>query len=476
MGSQDICLISPRLSADLRDPMTTGIVYMPVMLAYLAGYLRGLGHKVTVIDCLADAVETRELLGDKIWIGKKIDSYEQIIFKDFDFIGIFANQVANHQSVCDIIDFVSRQNSNISVLQNSQAVTAYSLKAAINDFKKFRVSGLICGDLECGFSDWMNDSPHGESKLYERFFSSEELDDLPLPAWDLWELNSYWQIPFAHGPRTDFRYLPIITSRGCPYPCRFCVVPSTSLTKWRGRSALSVYKEIVFLKESFLVNEFHIEDLDPTVSDSRTNELAAMLTALQVSLKIVAGTKIETIKTKQTLVNLKSAGLEYLSISPETGSKRVLKLMKKPFNLEHGFQIVKWANELGIKTQACFVLGFPGEEKVDLVKTLKLIRKLSIVGVDEIAIFIVTPVPGSDIFVEMASSPDLSALTFSPFWRQDFKSLNRTRIFFYLNFILITFARRPQKLLPSIIRFVTGKYHLKMEMAPRRFIWYRFGR
>jgi radical SAM superfamily enzyme YgiQ (UPF0313 family) len=54
-----------------------------------------------------------------------------------------------------------------------------------------------------------------------------DLDSLPFPAWALFPLENYWNLRFAHGPQTTERYLPLLTSRGCPYPCKFCVAPTT---------------------------------------------------------------------------------------------------------------------------------------------------------------------------------------------------------------------------------------------------------
>ena len=56
------------------------------------------------------------------------------------------------------------------------------------------------------------------------------------------------------------------------------------------------------------------------------------------------------------------AGCRYISVSPESGSPRVMKLMGKSFKLEHATRLIRKMNRVGIRSQACFVLGFPGEE------------------------------------------------------------------------------------------------------------------
>ena len=66
---------------------------------------------------------------------------------------------------------------------------------------------------------------------------------------------------------------PILSSRGCPYPCNFCVVPKTNDRKWRARSPENTVAEIKYWKRKLGIDEFHFEDLNPTVNDKRTKKL-----------------------------------------------------------------------------------------------------------------------------------------------------------------------------------------------------------
>ena len=178
---------------------------------------------------------------------------------------------------------------------------------------------------------------------------------------------------------------------------------------------------------NFGVREFHIEDLDPTISDQRIREMASQIIerGLQITWKIVAGTKVETIRSEETLDLMAKSGCRYISISPETGSPRVLKLMRKPFDLEHAVRLVKRMNQVGIRSQACFVLGFPGEEQEDLQMTWDMVRDLTRKGGDEIALFIITPVPGSAIFDDFEGYVSLSEMNFTPTWRADYEILSK---------------------------------------------------
>ena len=67
---------------------------------------------------------------------------------------------------------------------------------------------------------------------------------------------------------------------------------------------------------------------------------------------------------------MQRSGCRYISISPESGSKNVMKSINKPFNLKHANRIIKRMNDKNIFSQACFVLGYIDETKKVIVKHL----------------------------------------------------------------------------------------------------------
>src|SRR3989338_4772616 len=118
---------------------------------------------------------------------------------------------------------------------------------------------------------------------------------------------------------------------------------------------------------------------------------------LDIKWKIAQGTKLETLD-EESIGWMVKAGCNYISISPESGSDEVLKLMDKPVNIEYARKMVRSMAGRGIYSQACFVIGYPGETKADLSKTTALVKKLASDGIDEIALFIITPMPGAKIY------------------------------------------------------------------------------
>lgn len=480
-----VVLINPNLVVQRSDPFTTGIVYMPISLAYLASSLQAAGFSVKVIDAYAAAPRECFSEGSFVFYGLTSEQVCQMIPENTVAIFVYAINLTNHLSSMSIVETVKKKypETPVIVVENTQAVTAYALSHVKHEFFTAGADFILTGEPEIRarkLLEVLNNKQDpsiidglGGLDFYNppsSFLSEKELDALPFPAWESFPLQNYWSLRFAHGPLSSRCYLPLLTSRGCPYPCGFCVVPATNNQKWRARSATNVVDEMEYFRKTLGVREFHIEDLDPTISDDRIREICHEIIRrdLKIVWKIAAGTKVETMRDEETIDLMARAGCRYISISPETGSARLLKRMRKPFNLEHAIRIVKRMNKAGIRSQACFVLGYPGETDDDLRMTWELVNELTKVGVDEIALFIITPVPGSSIFDEFSGYATLSELNFSPSWRPDYARLNRFRVRLYAHFLWWKLRYHPFKLLQQPINFLRCRFETKMEMVPYR--------
>jgi len=483
-----IVLINPNLVVQRNDPFTTGIVYMPIGLAYTAAALQDAGYDIEVIDAFAEAPEKGIQTGSFTLLGLSDGELAARFPDNVQAVFVYAINLTNHIAAVNAVNAVKIKHPDVPVviLENSQAVTAYALHKVCDEFYEAGADFVITGEPEYravslinvllgsgSIQDLRDIDGLGTTDFYSPPVDHiQELDLLSFPAWEMFPLENYWNLRFAHGPQSTPRYLPLLTSRGCPYACRFCVVPATNQNRWRSRSAVNVVDEIAFYIERFNVREFHIEDLDPTISDERVREIAEEIIRrdLDIVWKIAAGTKVETIRNEETVDLMAKSGCRYISISPETGSARVLKLMKKPFDLDHAVRIVRRMNEVGIFSQACFVLGFPGEDETDRQQTWELVHDLTKKGVDEIALFIITPVPGSAIFDEFEGYISLSEMNFTPTWRHDYEDLSRFRLRLYAHFLWWKLRYHPLKILRQPLNFLRRRYETKMEMVPFRAI------
>jgi magnesium-protoporphyrin IX monomethyl ester (oxidative) cyclase len=470
-----ITLINLPLVALMGDFLGSGIPSLPVGAPYLAAFLREKDYEVSIIDAFGEKPNQTRYYKDKYLL--KGLSLVEILGKikiDTDLIGISIHSGETFSFSIQLIKEI-KSKFNIPIVVGGAFPTV-----AYKEFISAGVDYVVLSEGEYTLLELI-ESLQGKRNLESidgivygntvnpktKFI--ENLDILPFPAIDLLPLENYWKLGYAHGP-VGGKYTFLITSRGCPYNCNFCAAPSIWQKKWRTRSPKNVVDEMEYHFKKYGITDFHIQDDNMTFKKERVIKICNEILHrnLKITWKLAAGMKIETVDEK-TLIWMKESGCNYISISPETGSKDVLKLMNKPFNYDYALRMVTKANDLGIKVQACFVLGFPGENDEDLKKTKEYIGRLAKAGVDEIGLFIMTPLPGAEAYDDFPIQ-EYEELNFSPQWRGDYKKLSNIRVKFYAYFIFIKLIYYPRKMLKSIYNIITRKFEIKMEMTFYRMI------
>ncbi len=238
----------------------------------------------------------------------------------------------------------------------------------------------------------------------------EDLDALGMPSWDLINPNDYPNAPIGAVAK-NFPLSTISTTRGCPYSCTFCANNLTMGKKVRGRSAGSVLEEMEFLYNNYGVREFQI--IDDTFTSKR--ELAVAVCkgiierGLKVSLSFPNGVRLKTLD-EELLKLLEKAGTYSLGLGIESGSEKTLKTMKKAQTLKEVREKVDLIHRsTRIRMTGFFIIGYPGEEKEDILKSIKLSKELPIHRA-QVTIFL--PVPGSEMYRKLKKEGKLDNVNF----------------------------------------------------------------
>ncbi|MEJ2125075.1 MAG: radical SAM protein [Alphaproteobacteria bacterium] len=483
-----LTLISPRLALQKNDFLGSGVPYWPIELATFAAVLRDTKETVSVLDLFGSAPRRLTDAGDHYLQGVPIAEYDAspAITKAQVFV-VYAISYRSHGEVQDILRFLKakRPDTPVAVLENSQAVTAYSLQRLAEPLFAAGADMLICGEPHFNWPELRNflQDPHGAPPANVLTAEGREANKpptrnikkrrrYPVPAWDLFPLRGYWSLPYSHGPKTR-KFLPILTSRGCPFSCDFCVAPETNARRWRGNDPVDVVEEIITLSNRFGVRDFQIEDLNPTVNRERFEEICWLLIARQVNIRfyLVSGTKAETVHVDKVSLYAE-AGCRYISISPETGSSDLMKTIGKPFDYDHALALVAACRHYGIRTQACFLVGHPCETQTAHLASRDYLRKMVRAGLDEVAVFIVSSFAGSKLYNQNAIAIDnREALpSFSPKGRAGAEELGRRRSALIRIFFWEKLKRGPDLWLQGL-RAVFGTPKTKMENLPRRVIY-----
>jgi len=233
----------------------------------------------------------------------------------------------------------------------------------------------------------------------------KDLDDLPLPSWDLIKPQEY--PPSQHGAFfKKFPIAPIITTRGCPFACTFCNAPILSGNFIRKRSAESVLSEIKVLYYDFGIREIHIVDDNFTLDKKHAMSIlrTILLSGLPISLAVPNGVRLNTLD-EELLALMKKCGLYLISVGIESGSDKTLKRMRKALSIKLIKKKLTLINNMGIDIAGFFIIGFPDETEEDIKTTINFALQLPLLRANY---FTFLPLPKTPIYEELKTRGEIN--------------------------------------------------------------------
>lgn len=382
----------------------------PLGLAYLAGILKQ-EHHISVLDALAEGYHNQENLNrEYVRYGLSFNGIKKRIeFLKPDVVGIsclFSAQAENVHQICSIVKEVNKKiitvvggahpsakpeetiyDNNVDYTVIGEGENAFSaLLECLNDKKD------ICGIDGIGFRH------NGDIKVNRRKKYEDDLDNLPFPHWDIFPLERYFEINNPHGsPARKVPFLPMITSRGCPFECIFCSIHNLWGRNYRTRSAENVLSEMNNLRTKYGVKEILFEDDNLTLDKERAISIFRGIIdrKFDICWNVPNGLAVETLDDG-IMELMKRSGCYRISIGVESGDEYMLKnIIKKPITLMKIKPIINKAKRLNIETVAFFVVGLPGENHESLKNTFRFAESLE---ADNINFFFATPLPGTRLF------------------------------------------------------------------------------
>jgi radical SAM superfamily enzyme YgiQ (UPF0313 family) len=258
-----------------------------------------------------------------------------------------------------------------------------------------------------------------------------DLDELPIPAWDMLCLDKYWQIGEPHGgtfkPNTEVRYLSMQTSRGCPFSCQYCHISKEGdASKLRMKSFERVMQEVDLIK-SLGAEYLFFEDDSLLAKKDRIKTIFKALTDKNLKIIDVNGVNLAHFfvrdKNKELVVDTElldlmvEVGWVEIAYPFESGNQRILnkyasrKWNKKSHDVK---KLVELSVERGLKISGFFTIGYPDETYEELTETFLFAQELFSKGLNIVAFYIIVPYPGSvlyDYAVQNSHLPDIPDLS-----------------------------------------------------------------
>ena len=220
----------------------------------------------------------------------------------------------------------------------------------------------------------------------------DDLDALPLPAWDLLpDLVRYYDTPMFTLGKSPASSL--VTSRGCCGHCKFCD-RSVFGNACRFHSAARVFESMRYLRERFGINDIIIHDDAFVLNRQRVEEICNRLIESGLGITWGCNSRVNLV-SRELLELMKKAGCWQIGYGLETGSQRILDLINKGVRVEQAREAIRLTREAGMRTRGFFMLGHPGENVESIRETIAFATHNP---VDDFQMTFFTPLPGSEIY------------------------------------------------------------------------------
>jgi len=233
--------------------------------------------------------------------------------------------------------------------------------------------------------DQLNDTPPHVAFV-------EDLDELPIPAWDLMPYTAY---SGAELMRNITPFVTMLASRGCVHGCLYCPYPITQGRKLRYHSVKRVVEQMKWLQNSLGVRAVLFRDPEFAIDINRTTTLCEEMIAHNIKISWRCETRIENLDPD--LVRIMSrAGCIGLNMGIESFDEGVLSFLgRKPVSAAHAEMVITEARKAGIATFCFFILGLPGET---MRSSLDTVSSAVALGCDHLQFTAATPYPGTRLY------------------------------------------------------------------------------
>jgi len=218
----------------------------------------------------------------------------------------------------------------------------------------------------------------------------KDLNDLPIPLHGELPLMKY-RMPMIKGPFTF-----MVTSRGCPAGCTYCIKHVSYQFAVRLRSPEKIVEEMWVLKKLGINNIHMYADLF-TVSREQVMAMCKLIIDQGLKIRWTSNSRVDYVD-EEMLLMMGKAGCWLISWGIESGSEQVLRHAHKGAYPDKAERALTWAHKAGIKNWGYFIIGLPTETEETIQQTIRFAKKLPL----DIALFhVAAPYPGTPFFFEV---------------------------------------------------------------------------
>ncbi len=387
-----------KFSRPQRSPAVTksGTIYFPIWLAFAVAVLEQAGYDVSFIDAPARGYDLEETLRQVTAVKPGLVVMDTTT-PSVDNDGAVAQAIK--EALPDtVIIFVGVHSSALpeDTLRRCPAVDAAAVREYEHTVRDLAAAIEAAGGLpETGVLRTVEGIAFRHADNIERTPDREFIENLDELPWVSPVYKKHLDIRDYFNPNARYPMVTLITSRGCPFRCSFCVYPQTmSGRRYRFRSIADVVDEMAWVKEQFPeAKSIFFEDDTLTADKKRCQEFSRAVIDLNLGLSWTANSRIDL--DYETMALMRKAGCRMLCVGFESGDPEALKAMRKGVKRERMLEFMRDARKAGVLIHGCFIFGFPGETAESIRRTIDFAMEL---GPDTVQFYPIMVYPGTEAY------------------------------------------------------------------------------
>lgn len=376
-----------------------GNAYPPLGTLYAAALMRNHGFEVDLFDSML-AHSPLEIIP---YLQKTAPAYLVIYDDGFNYLTKMC--LTNMREAAFKMSQLGKEHDCTVIVCSSDSTDHYSLYLANG------ADHVIFGEGEMTLLELVNKLESGEELSAIRGLAYKtgtgiqnngrrgvirDLDELPTPAWDLVNIDSYktlWKK--KHG----FFSLNMVGSRGCTFKCNWCAKPLFG-NRYHARSVESVVNELKILVNDFGAAQIWFCDDIFGLKPGWVQQFAEAVQREKLKFRFKIQSRADLLLEKDTAKYLALAGCDEVWIGAESGSQKILDAMDKGTTVEQIYMSRMLLKKFDIRSAFFLQFGYPGETRQDIDATLKMVMDLM---PDNIGISVTYPLPGTKLFEKVSA-------------------------------------------------------------------------
>ncbi len=390
-----------KFSRPQRSPAVTksGTVYFPLWLAYCVGVLEEDGFEVSFVDAPARGLELPQVLEHAAALrpalvvmdtstpsvdnDARVAAELKALLPDSTviFVGTHVSALPGETlAQAPAVDAVARREYEYTVLELARLLRTCG--GRLSDPEALAaVAGL---SFRRG-----GEAVHNPDRPF-----IQDLDALP---WVSKVYRRHLRIEDYFNPNALYPMVTLISSRGCPFRCSFCVYPQTLTGHgFRLRSIPDVVAEMEWVVANFpQAKSVFFEDDTLTANKARCREFAEAVLARGLKFSWSANSRCDL--DHETMALMRRAGCRMLCVGFESGDPEALKRMRKGTKREDMLRFMADARRAGLRIHGCFIFGFAGDTAQSIRKTVDFALELN---PDTVQFYPVMVYPGTTAYAE----------------------------------------------------------------------------